>query len=364
MKKTPPNDEASAHLYEWIYQDLERKIVQGEIPDGAQIPPLRDLCAEYEVSTSSVRRALGDLERNGLISKHRGRGTFAIGKRARRDIYVLLAGKRWDLYRTPMKFIAEVFDILAGIRDTAREEGQADVTLISQALPETLPPADAGTTAGYLLIAMYVEDDMEVFRQAQRQGIPIVLVNAPVPVTPCVRVDMEEGVFLGVEHLIRQGHRRIGYIGRGQTEWYSPRLMGYYRALAQNGLRSDPELVALGNTESEDEAAMDRLLALPEPATAVFVEVDHRALHLLQYARRQGIAVPEQISICGYDDFGDAARAQPPLTTVHHPCYEIGQEAVRLLSRLMDGEPPGKQDIVLPTHVVVRASTAPPAPGA
>ena len=80
----------------------------------------------------------------------------------------------------------------------------------------------------------------------------------------------------------------------------------------------------------------------------------------MAYARQKGIAIPERLSVCGYDDIGESALAEPPLTTVHHPSLEIAKEAARLLIHLIHKETPS-DEVIVPARLVVRASAAPPA---
>lgn len=357
-----PVEVDSPHRHRRIYLDLEGKIKSGEIANQEQLPILPDLCVRYGVSAASVRRALDDLERNGLISRRRGKGTFAIGRttiippKKTRTFRVLLIGETWDLYREPIEAIHYMFDILAGIRDAAREQSAA-VALISQAGPGRMPPHEEGI--GYLVLTMGMKSYALGLEMAQSQGAPCVLVNPPEPLTPCVRVDITEGARLGVRHLIDLGHRRIAYIGATRGSYFQERVAGYHLALEQSGLDSDPALVPSGvHTDEQSKAALDTLLALPSPPTALFVQSDYRALLLMAYARSLGLSLPGALSICGYDNISEAATVDPPLTSVHHPRYEQGIEAVHLLTCLLDGETPPTLDVTITPHVVQRASTS------
>jgi DNA-binding LacI/PurR family transcriptional regulator len=349
-------------LYRRIYEDIERKINTGEIGYLEQIPVLPELCRLYGVSEAPVRRALDELARDGLIVKRRRQGTFVI-RRPLTNVTpptarVLLMGD-FDLQRSAIELCHEVFDLLAGIRDAGRAQG-VRVQQVSRRGLEHLPPARP--EVGYLIIGMGARDYEEGIRVAD--GAPAVLLNPPYtidgPRVSTVRVDMEAGGYLGVNYLARLGHQRIAYVGDGVSEWGAPRYTGYRRALEMNGLSFDPELLrpSDGVSAASDEAALDGLLALLYPPTAVFAASDYRALHLLAHARRRGFAVPGALSLCGYDDIGEAADIAPALTTVRHPRYELGEIAVNLLRDLLSGG--AATERVVRPEVIVRESCASP----
>lgn len=350
-------------LYRRIYDDIEQKILTGQIAYREQLPALPDLCRIYGVSEAPVRQALAELQRDGLVLKQRGRGkgTFSVKNLAARTIRVLMMGDI-DIYRNPIETVHEIFDMLAGIREAARELG-ADVQLISPTSNDTL--ALAGGNTGYLIIAQGSRGYERGREIAAGHGVPSVLVNPPDSQAPCVRVDMEEAAFLGVNYLAKLGHRHIAYVGGTTGEWFTPRYAGYLRALEVNHLVVDNALVCHsdGVTTHQDEAALDTLMALEHPPTAIFAATDYRALHLLAHARRKRIAIPQRLSLCGYDNISEVAGVEPALTTVHHPRFELGSEAVRLLGSLLAGENGERaelQDVRVPPHVVVRASCTSP----
>src|SRR5262249_15414284 len=150
--------------------------------------------------------------------------------------------------------------------------------------------------------------------------VPIVVINEQKPgeTLHFVTVDDVQGAQLAVEHLLALGHHRIGYVGipnRPKSNEY--RLKGYLDALAAAGITPDPTLIFSAN-EIEDhakrgEASLAPLLAAG--ATAVFCYNDTAAIGLLAACHRSGMAVPDALSIIGFDDIDMAAYTLPPLTT-------------------------------------------------
>ena len=117
------------------------------------------------------------------------------------------------------------------------------------------------------------------------------------------------------------------------------------------------------NVFEEGKRAAEALLALKDRPTAILATSDLLALGVMEAASEADLSVPEDLSVVGFDDVPEAARANPPLTTVHQPHMEKGLEAGRLIVAGLGGEGPQRPEI-LPTRLVVRGSTASPKPEA
>jgi DNA-binding LacI/PurR family transcriptional regulator len=186
-----------------------------------------------------------------------------------------------------------------------------------------------------------------------------------------VSVDNRRAGYLATRHLIDLGHRRIGYIsGTMPTMSRRDRLEGYRQALAEAGIRADPELVAAGegavghddtHAAEHGRAAAESLLELRNPPTALVALNDMRAVGACAAIRNRGGSVPEDVSVSGIDDISLANLLYPPLTTVHQPIEELSEVAVDILVSRLSGEASrAAQHLVLQPHLVVRGSTAPP----
>jgi LacI family transcriptional regulator len=142
---------------------------------------------------------------------------------------------------------------------------------------------------------------------------------------------------------MRLGHRRIGMISALATgnDRARDRIEGVRAALHDHGL--DPTTLRLIETPysiANGAEAMAQLLAAPTPPTAVICGNDVLAVGALQMARKQGLRVPEDVSITGFDDIELATVVDPPLTTVHVPHREMGREAARMLVSMLSGTAP------------------------
>jgi DNA-binding LacI/PurR family transcriptional regulator len=195
--------------------------------------------------------------------------------------------------------------------------------------------------------------------------VPIVLINNQHPdeFVHSVVIDNLTASLTAVKYLIQLGHRRIAYIGdqfgfQSDTE----RFGGYCEALTLAGYPALPELVVHGDGKPEGgRQAMEKLLALPTPPTAVFCYNDMSAIGALREIRSQRLRVPDDISLVGFDDLFIAAYADPPLTTIRQPKQHMGRMAMEILLKLFS-DAHETTNIKVQGELVVRESTAPPNP--
>jgi LacI family transcriptional regulator len=178
--------------------------------------------------------------------------------------------------------------------------------------------------------------------------------------------DNDAGIRLAMRHLHDLGHRRIATItGLVETRPGAERLRAYRDALRDLGLGYRDEYVAYGDFYVESgRQAMLRLLRGEEPPTAVVAASDLMALGALRAAAEEGVSVPGDVSLVGFDDIQLAGHVNPPLTTVRQDKAGLGAAAGALLRRNIDGDADGQPVTTLPVELVVRESTAPPPAGA
>lgn len=199
-----------------------------------------------------------------------------------------------------------------------------------------------------------------------RQPIPFVMIDpavAPPPGVMWVGAADRRGGIAATEHLLALGHERIAVItGHRGGPADDARLAGHRAALAAAGVPHRPAYVRhAGPDRLSARHRMRELLDLPAPPTAVFVCSDTLALGVYEALAERGLRVPDDVSVVGFDDLPEARWAGPALTTVRRPFAEMAATALRLLLRLRDGDLPEGTRTELPTRLVRRASTAPPA---
>jgi len=178
---------------------------------------------------------------------------------------------------------------------------------------------------------------------------------------PTVDSDNFAGATLATKYLLGLGHRYIGFIG-GRPDLESARLReaGFRKAMAEAGVSVDEALVRVGGYRTETALGPAReLLSRAERPTAVFAANDISAIATIAAARSLGLAVPDDLSVIGFDNVPESALASPPLTTIEQPLQQMGAEALGLLVDLIAGVQRATH-VRLPTELVVRASCTPP----
>lgn len=198
-----------------------------------------------------------------------------------------------------------------------------------------------------------------------RSGVPVVTIETVLDDFSSVSIDNVAAAEKAVQHLIALGHRRIGLISGLPADPMGftvprDRREGYKRVLYEHGIRYDPALEASGNFSlAGGTEAMDQLLNLPRPPTAIFAFSDEMAIGAMKSVRDRGLRIPEDISIIGFDDHDIAGYIG--LTTIRQHVAQYGETAATLLLALLDDEDPSHptRHIVKPTELIVRSSTGP-----
>ena len=179
-----------------------------------------------------------------------------------------------------------------------------------------------------------------------------------------IEVDDEGAARIITDHLLALGHRRIGMIqGPPGHAASARRLAGFRKALAAGGLEPDPALLQQGAfLYASGLEAAERLLALPEPPTAIFASNDEMALGVIAKAQSQGMNVPRDLSVAGFDDIASASMIWPGLTTMRQPMADMAAAAAQIIIAGAGKAAPESADVRrrFDCELVIRGSTAPP----
>ncbi len=181
---------------------------------------------------------------------------------------------------------------------------------------------------------------------------------------PAIRIDNRAAAKTMVNYLISLGHRRIGVIsGLKDNPHAIDRLEGYKEALAEAGIPFEKDLIAEGDfTMWSGLNAAFQFCNMKVRPTAIFSMNDEMAIGAMQTLKNQGIRIPEDMSVTGFDDIAYAKYSDPSLTTISQPAEEMGKMAMDMLLKVIEGEPLSQRECVLPTEFIIRKSTG-PAPG-
>jgi LacI family transcriptional regulator len=260
-------------------------------------------------------------------------------------------------------------ELARGIEDTSFEHGYNLILCNSDGdLDKELIYADVLTEKqvdGILFVAAGVSTDH--IRALQERRIPVVIVDREIPDVSVDQVltDNARGGWLATRHLLELGHRCIGCItGPSDVTPSAERVTGYRQALSEGGIPVDEVLIVKGDFQYESGyRAARQILARDDPPTAIFTCNDLMAVGAISAAVEMGRQVPVNLSVVGFDDVRLASFANPPLTTIVQPKYEMGVLATTmLLERMRNHDIPPRRRL-LDTSLLIRQSTAPPEAG-
>lgn len=210
-----------------------------------------------------------------------------------------------------------------------------------------------------LILAGVRQDDTGVYT-LEKEGIPVVLIGSlPEPVIDIVDVDNRLAARTATAHLISLGHTRLACITNAALEYAAPsqRLEGYRQALAAAGIPYNEALVRFGDYDIQSGYdQMTSLLDSQVPFTAAFIASDVVAQGALTALHEWGLRVPEDMALVGFDDVPAARYLCPPLTTIHVPAQQMAESACDILICKITSRESARQQLILPTELVVRAS--------
>lgn len=210
---------------------------------------------------------------------------------------------------------------------------------------------------GGLLLGLNTQD--RCYKQLEKVEYPSVIIDNYIdnPNISCISADNVRGMDLIVGHLLSLGHRRIGFInGERGSMTSAERLSGYISAITLGGVAYDPSLTLYGNFSEESGARCARQL-IEKNITALCCASDLMAIGAIRELQQMGLRIPEDISVCGFDDIRLSRYITPELTTVHIDVDNVGTRAFLCLQNLMSGNACAK--ILEPPQLMVRRSTAP-----
>ncbi|MDE2638798.1 MAG: GntR family transcriptional regulator [Chloroflexota bacterium] len=370
-------------LHVQLHNQLRRLIVSGRWRNGERIPTEMQLSRHLDISRTTVRIATQRLEVEGLIKRSAGRGTFVIYQAqehaANRSIGYLTCSFHNEIHT----------NILSSAQTELRSAGYQVIFSNSQDREDEariLQQLLDDEVAGLMLWANAkpTEETASVLAEYERRGIPIVFMDRPIEGVRAdyVASDNFGGSYDLVNLLIELGHRHIVQLMPNIDDLHpiNDRRRGYTTALEERGIMvhapwriSQPgrhefhetDIYSLVGSQSQQiirqvEQFTDAEGPMP---TAIVCINDILAIIAISALRNMGFAVPEDVSVVGFDDISMASHIGVPLTTASQDAYELGKVGSQmLLDRLVGGDLPPRSYTV-PTQLRVRASTAAPLVG-
>lgn len=214
-----------------------------------------------------------------------------------------------------------------------------------------------------VIIRLSMKDRGETAKLLAEKGYPVVVLGySEHPDIPTIRSDDEHGGFTQTQHLLALGHQRMGIIsGPTDDPATNKRLEGHERAMSTSGFDPSSTPIVYGDyTDDSGYEAVAKLLKKHSEITAIIAFNDMMAIGAIQWLNEQGIKIPEEISIVGYDDIPAAQRQAIALTTIRLPSFDEGQLAANVVFDLIENRPLSSPKFILPVHLITRKSTAIP----
>ena len=328
-----------------------------------------DIAKELEVSPTTVSRALNDHPAVNVKTKQRIFDT-ATQMGYRSNMFASnLRTKKTNAIGVIVPRLNSTFmsSVIAGMEKVANEAGYN--LIISQSLETVEKEMTNANTMfnsrvdGLLVSLAYNTENIEHFKPFIKKGIPMLFydrVYEHEKITGIV-IDNIQSAFKATKHLIDQGCRDIVHItGNLKRNVYSDRLKGYKYALMDNNLKFKKTNVIVNNLSEEDgiEAAR-QLLKMEKFPDGLFVANDNCAISCMKALMQEGVSIPKDIAVVGFNNDPICRIVEPNLTTIDYPGYEMGEVAVRSLIHRMGGlnDNSMTNTITLRSELIVRASS-------
>lgn len=325
--------------YKQVKEVIKSWILEGKIKPNDKILTENELAESFQVSRHTIRQALSELVHEGWLYRQQGRGTFC--KEQKKKVQKQIDQTIGIITTSISDYIFP--SIIRGIESYLSEKGynmilastNHDIERERKCLENMLGKKLDGLIVEPTKSALY-NPNLNTYLNIEKNQIPYVMINAsyselqPASIT----VDDEIGGFKAGEHLISLGHTQIGGIFKIDDQQGVNRMKGFMRALREHNIPILPGTIVTFITEDRHIKPMNevkKLLAEKNPPTAFFCYNDEIALDILDVIREQGLKIPEDISVVGFDDSQLAVASEVKLTTLTHPKIEMGLLAAKMI---------------------------------
>ena len=355
-------------LYEQIENDIKLKITNGSLRPGDQVGSQNELSKEYSVSIITVKKALFNLVNEGILYTRVGKGTYVAKKKDRK----LDLSKHKSIGLVLQDLNHPFFSMIVNsVEERAYELGynlllSSSANNIEKEESQINHFRELGVD-GLIIASLTLEyKATNYIQKLHNENFPYIMVSyIHDPDYWYVGSDNEYGGFLATKHLIKTGYKSIGYLHVGKGNLLSEiRKNGFYRALTEYGIPFDSKLIfyldkdprVIGNDRFKLGYNFGKKFKnLDKKPDALFIYSDLTALGFEQAASEEGILIPDDVAIVGFDDIQVARFSSVPLTTIHQPAEKIGRMAVEILQKRIEGSDIGNRTILKPS-IVIRES--------
>ncbi len=330
---------------------------------------LSDIAKRLNISISTVSRALHDHPAISQNTKKQVNKLAEILNYQPNMLALSLLNKKTNTIGIIVPEITSYFfsSVINGIQDLVNDAGYRLVISQSEESfekeKEILDALSKVRVDGFLVSPTSKTHNAHHFNKLMDSGTPLVIFDRDCAGFKAdkVLVDDYDGAFQAVEYLIKTGCRRIVHItGPPNLSISKHRLQGYLDVLRKYNIPIDDDLIikVRGFTPDFGVQAAKSILKLSELPDAVFAINDGIAIGVMYVIKEEGIQIPDQISVVGFDDEPHSSYFIPPLTSVWQPVYDMGLLSARILLNKLNGEKPEKTRYeILKPELIVRASS-------
>lgn len=348
--------------HETIEKYFINLIESEKISLGDQLPSENEIASNFGVSRHTVRQALNELFQRGLITKEKGKGTFCTGN-----------GKS-----TPVKNIALLTTYISdyifpkiteGVEEVLRQKGynlmlfnsNNDIDNEISCLENILNQQISGVIIEPAQSAIN-KLDYRYFKRFEEKNIKYIMINAYYEEldSAYIVVDDAQGAYRLTKYLLELGHDHIAAVVKNDDIQGQKRKEGYIKALIENNIMIDNNIIGDYSTDTEDMyiySFIKSILHMKERPTAILCYNDKIALKVIEVCRSEGIQVPKDISIVGFDDSSLATASEVKLTTIIHPKKDMGVQAAKYIVNMIEGKLK-KPQYTYDAELIVRDSCA------
>ena len=348
-----------------IYDLLKERIEGGFYPPGGRLPKEVDLAGELDISRVTLRSALELLEMERLVTRVKGAGTFARDRKTGQTRLLVIV---FTEDPPPVEYESNPYLYILPCIQMAAKQMNADLEICdAQSLLSSDPAQGAARIRergiqGILLLAGYFTGREPILSTIRETGLPVLLphaIRADAEITgfSVMGTNYEELTRDGLKYLAAQGHRRVGFIGGRSMRDLA--VSDYLLWLKEFGLDTDPRLLQLIEWRRGRQIVFDavsRLMALPEPPTAIFSYSDYLSLQIYEALHREKIRIPEDVCVLSIGGQIGCDFLNPPLSAMEFIDREIGETAVQVMLEMIRDRR-RVPFIVTPHRLHVREST-------
>ncbi|MCM8825782.1 MAG: GntR family transcriptional regulator [Candidatus Omnitrophica bacterium] len=348
-----------------ILEILKKSLENGEYPVGGHFYTIDEICQKFNVSRITAKRVFQELKNEGWILPIRRRGTIVTRSHIQKEVFFIVGSPYLDQNPAGIGDYFVINQLLKGLH--AKEDFyNIKITTIGHRFffshLKDFIEKDV-LMAGQLLYDFkdWFEKNPSNFQLLKSYIRPVLLhCFENYQGFSMTKTDYEKGIRLAVEHLINKGHKNIAYLTKDiNFPTFYLRLKGFMETLKERAVSLNMDFIRV-TTDIERSKIwhnVQQLLSLSPRPTAIVCASDVIAMNVLEYCEKNGIDVPEDIAVTGFDNRGESRFSIPPLTTVDSKLEQQGIKSVELIVKRSNNRVCEPVVMTLEPELITRAST-------